>query len=87
MVGVIMTYQGTVQNGMVVLQDGETLPDGTLVTVVPVPPSQEAGGTYGGTIWQKLTDLGRQVESEPCDLPSDLAANHDYYLHGLPKRQ
>jgi hypothetical protein len=83
-----MTYQGTVQNGLVVLQDGATLPDGTIVTVVPVPrASQETGGSDTRTIWQQLADLGRQVESEPCDLPTDLAANHDHYLHGLPKRQ
>ena len=83
-----MTYHGTVQDGTVVLHDGATLPNGTLVTVVPVMRTAE--GRAGGdtrTIWQKLAELGRQVESEPCDLPSDLAANHDYYLHGLPKRQ
>ena len=83
-----MTYHGTVQNGLVVLEDSAMLPDGTLVTVVPVTnavPKAPADDTR--TIWQKLADLGRQVESEPCDLPSDLAANHDYYLHGLPKRQ
>lgn len=83
-----MTYFGTVQNGLVMLQNGASLPDGTIVTVVPVPgTNQEAAGSDTRTIWQKLADLGRQVESEPCDLPSDLAANHDHYLHGLPKRQ
>lgn len=83
-----MTYQGTVQNGTVVLHDGGSLPDGMLVTVVPVTRAapQEVGGDTR-TIWQKLTELGRQVELEPCDLPTDLAANHDHYLHGLPKRQ
>ncbi|MEX2171430.1 MAG: hypothetical protein WD851_19075 [Pirellulales bacterium] len=83
-----MTYHGTVQNGLVVLEDSSTLPDGTLVSVVPVIPAvPEPAADDARTIWQKLADLGRQVESEPCDLPSDLAANHDYYLHGLPKRQ
>jgi len=82
-----MTYHGTVQNGHVVLENGASLPEGTLVTVVPVPRAAESDVSDARTIWQKLADLGRQVESEPCDLPSDLAANHDYYLHGLPKRQ
>jgi hypothetical protein len=83
-----MTYQGTVQNGVVVFQNGAALPDGTFVTVVPsVRTTQEPGDGDTRTIWQKLADLGRQVESEPGDLPADLAANHDYYLHGLPKRQ
>jgi hypothetical protein len=83
-----MTYHGTVLNGVVVLQNGATLPDGTIVTVVPsLRPTQETPDKNVPTIWQKLAELGRQVESEPCDLPTDLAANHDHYLHGLPKRQ
>lgn len=83
-----MTYKGTVQSGVVVFHDGAAPPDGTVVTVVPSEPaSQEASIDDKRTIWQKLADLGRKVESEPCDLPSDLALNHDHYLHGLPKRQ
>jgi hypothetical protein len=83
-----MTYQGTVQNGIVVLHDGTKLPDGTLVTVIPIERgASEPVASDSPTIWQKLAELGRQVESEPCDLPADLAANHDHYLHGLPKRQ
>lgn len=83
-----MTYYGTVQNGMVMLHAGASLPDGTCVTVVPVADmAQQATGSDMQMIWQKLADLGRRVESEPCDLPPDLAANHDHYLHGLPKRQ
>ena len=39
------------------------------------------------TIGHKLAALANQVESEPCDLPDDLAANHDHYLHGLEKRR
>jgi hypothetical protein len=31
-----MTLQGRVQNGVVVLQNGTTLPDGTLVQVTPL---------------------------------------------------
>lgn len=83
-----MTYYGTVQNGVVMLQNGASRPDGTCVTVIPVRDSaQHPVSGEQQTIWQKLADLGRQVESEPCDLPSDLAANHDHYMHGLPKRQ
>ena len=39
------------------------------------------------SIGQKLAVLARRVESEPCDLPDDLASNHDHYLHGLNKRR
>jgi hypothetical protein len=83
-----MTYQGTVQNGTVVLHDGLSLPDGTVVTVVPIiAPLAEGGSRDEQTVMQKLAELGRWAETQPTDLPSDLAVNHDHYLHGLPKRQ
>jgi hypothetical protein len=41
----------------------------------------------GKTVWERLAKLGESVEGIPCDLPDDLAANHDFYLHGLPKRK
>ena len=82
-----MTYRGTVQNGVVVLQDGAMLPEGAIVAVVlpaKASPSQTGEDTRG--IGQKLADLGRWAESQPCDLPEDLAKNHDHYLHGVPKK-
>jgi hypothetical protein len=38
------------------------------------------------SIWAKLHAMGQAAEVSPCDLPADLAANHDFYLHGLPRR-
>ena len=82
-----MTYEGTVQNGVVVLTGGQTLPEGTVVQVSPQSVKPVAADEDPVTIWQKLADLGREAESLPCDLPSDLASNHDHYLYGTPKRQ
>jgi hypothetical protein len=82
-----MTYEGTVQNGVVVFSGGQALPEGTAVRILPEARWTSAKDADPRTIWQKLADLGREVEAAPCDLPSDLAANHDHYLHGLPKRQ
>ena len=83
-----MTYRGIVENGVVKLTDGALLPDGTEVTVLPVAPREDRSGEQDRrTIGQKLYDLGRSVESMPCDLPENLAINHDYYLHGLPKQK
>ena len=84
-----MTYQGVVQNGAVVLHNGATLPEGTLVSVVPVTPAvpEAAKGDDSPTVWQKLAELGRWAETQETDLPVDLAENHDHYLHGVPKRQ
>lgn len=48
------------------------------------------GSTKSGkkkpSIGQRLAALGKQFETEPCELPDDLASNHDHYLHGLTKR-
>ena len=83
-----MIYRGKVQDGVVVLQEGAELPDGTEVSVMPdavAEPTKES--QEQPTIWKKLAALGRWTETQPCDLPEDLAANHDHYLHGLPKRK
>ena len=88
MKGKPMTYRGKVQHGVVVLDDGVTLPEGASVTVVPDRSSGPADpNETRRSIWQALAELGREAESEPCDLPEDLAVNHDHYLHGLPKRK
>ena len=89
-----MTYQGTVQNGVVVFSGGVSLPDGTHVTVLPreaessaevaapPPPAFDASMSIG----EPLAALGRWAETFPTELPTDLAKNHDHYLHGLPKK-
>jgi len=71
-----MIYRGEVRNGLVVLEPGCQLPEGIAVTVQPVaPPARE-------TLAAQLGDL---IGSVP-DLPSDMAEQHDHYLHGAPKR-
>ncbi len=82
-----MTYRGVVENGVVKLTDGALLPDGTEVTIVPQATAETVDQPEEKRcIWNKLAELGRSVESMPCDLPEDLALNHDRYLHGLPKK-
>ena len=80
-----MTYRGTVKSGVVVLPADVTLPEGTevMVTLPDLPPKPATEPT----VWTRLSELGRWVETLPTDLPPDLSANHDHYLHGLPKRQ
>jgi hypothetical protein len=83
-----MSIEGTVQNGVVVFSSGQTLPEGTPVFVLPQEPKpQEDEQGSPRTIWEELAAIGREVESLPCDLPDDLAINHDHYLYGVPKRQ
>ena len=71
-----MAYTGHVKNGVVVLDDPVTLPEGLEVRVEPA----EAGEP------RTLADRLRDVIGVSKGLPSDLARNHDHYLHGGPKR-
>jgi hypothetical protein len=70
-----MTLQGTVKNGMVVLDQTTALADGTRVEVIvadePAKPTLEGVLRLAGTL---------------SDLPADMAAQHDHYIHGTPKR-
>lgn len=70
-----MTYRGYVKNGVVVLDSSIRLPEGVEVTVRVISPSRK-------TLAEQLGDL---VGSVP-DLAPDMAAQHDHYLHGAPKR-
>ncbi len=69
-----MTRTGTIKNGVVVLDDPSEFPDGTKFEIkVASEPNSLA---------KALLALAGS-----CDgLPEDLAAQHDHYLHGTPKR-
>jgi hypothetical protein len=71
-----MTLQGTVLNGAIVLDSSHQVPDGTRVQVI-VPEDATKKPTLAG-----LLDVAGTVN----DLPSDMALNHDHYLHGHPKK-
>ena len=72
-----MSVLGTVVNGVVVLDNGQNLPDGTRVQVT-VNPSPKAASPLGEIL---LRHAGKAQ-----GLPEDLAEQHDHYLHGMPKR-
>jgi hypothetical protein len=74
---------GKVINGVVVFENGESLPEGTPVKIEPLsdvsqpkPPSRLA----------KMLLSHAGVIDDP-DLPTDLADNLDHYLYGTPKRK
>ena len=71
-----MTYRGIVKNGVVELADAD-LPDGTEVDVAPV-----SDRTPEPTIFEKLAELAGRAQG----LPTDMARNHDHYLHGAPRK-
>jgi len=71
-----MELDGTVQNGVIVLDHQETLPEGAKVKIVLDTPDKTP------TLAQRLLKHAGTVP----DLPPDLAEQHDHYLHGTPKR-
>jgi hypothetical protein len=77
-----MTYRGEVKNGVVVLEPGAQLSDGTIVQVEAI----EAAPTTESSEPTSIADRLRKVIGAAEGLPHDLAAQHDHYLHGLPKR-
>ncbi|HVA46209.1 MAG TPA: hypothetical protein VNH11_07535 [Pirellulales bacterium] len=72
-----MNLQCTVMNGVVVLDPGLDLPDGTRVELV-IQQEPLAASTLG----QRLLKLAGIAKG----LPVDLAEQHDHYIHGTPKR-
>ena len=71
-----MSITATVENNAIQLPPGVNLPDGTYVRVEPLPqpPSRSFGERYARFI------------GAVKGAPDDLAASHDYYLYGTPKR-
>jgi hypothetical protein len=67
-------YTGTIKGGMVVFDGSSPLKEGTVV-LVEEAREQEAPG-------RRLKELVGAVKN----LPSDMARNHDHYVHGRPKK-
>jgi hypothetical protein len=71
-------YSGEIRNGVVVFEGtSPPLPEGTKVRVEPV--DRDAALT-------SLSRLLLSVAGTAVGLPSDMAENHDHYLHGVAKR-
>jgi hypothetical protein len=85
-----MTYLGHYQNGVIVLDNGATIPEGARVRVELVDrpsalarqPVKETPGGGRTTIASRLA----RVLGKGHGLPPDLAENHDHYIHGAPKK-
>jgi hypothetical protein len=78
-----MTYNGRIKGGNVVLDDSVQLPEGAVVAVSVVELNgAQSASEMPRTLLDRLAALDGAAEG----LPSDLARNHDHYLHGLPKR-
>lgn len=72
-----MNVEGTVVKGVVVVDSGINLPDGTRVELIVKAQSPTAA-----TLGQRLLKLAGIANGLPCDL----AEQHDHYIHGTAKR-
>jgi hypothetical protein len=79
-----MTYRGRVENGVVVLERGATLREGTHVRVEPLPEVQNPADDSQEI--RRLRDGLLGFSGVVKGGPPDLARNHDHYLHGTPRR-
>jgi hypothetical protein len=70
-----MTYRGQVKGGVIVPDPGVNLPEGTVVSIAPLPfrPEQADDPMF------RMGDLAAETGV------TDLAANVDHYLYGHPK--
>jgi hypothetical protein len=78
-----MTYRGTVKGGVVVLEDPNVLPEGTEVAVSPAEENIDAQELPVAPAWD---DVLKDFIGQADGLPSDMARNHDHYIHGASKR-
>jgi hypothetical protein len=74
-----MELEGTVLNGVIVVDSPEPLADGTKVKIVIEMPAELSRKP---TLRERLLRLAGTVD----DLPPDMARNHDHYIHGRPKQ-
>ncbi|MBN2131135.1 MAG: hypothetical protein JW741_16665 [Sedimentisphaerales bacterium] len=79
-----MTYRGRVKNGVIVLESGVRLREGMDVRVEPVEEAERtaAASQEADQLREGLLSFSGVVKEGP----SDLARNHDHYLHGTPRQ-
>jgi hypothetical protein len=73
-----MEFEGTVREGVVVVDCSEPLPEGAKVKIF----IEQSALTKQPTLAERLLRHSGTVPG----LPPDIAAEHDHYIHGTPKR-
>ena len=76
-----MSIIAIVENGMIKLPPDLHVPDGTRAEVTL--QTGELGLASGSA--EEVTDALLAISARVKELPADLAAQHDHYLHGQPK--
>jgi hypothetical protein len=79
-----MRYRGRVKNGVVVPESGVRLREGMDVRIEPIEETEGAAQNAQET--RQLREGLLAFSGVIKEGPSDLARNHDHYLHGTPRR-
>lgn len=79
-------FQATIgDDGVIRLPSGVSVPPGEAeVTIVPKSPRVTENPRLRALI-EQLATAAADLDIPVDDLPSDMARQHDHYLHGLPK--
>jgi hypothetical protein len=81
----VMKYQGRVENGAVVFDTPDLLPEGAVVEVAVVDPPPPLEGT---SFLDWVVALANSISDEDVEkMPADGSINHDHYLYGTVKRE
>ncbi len=86
-----MIVEGVVRDGKIELPNGPALVDGQHVQVVIELPALQAEAPTSDPsrkpVWERILERTAEIPDEEWHkLPTDLAAQHDHYLYGTPKR-
>jgi hypothetical protein len=82
-----MLLEGTVINGAIILDGNRQLPEGARVEVAFKEPLSAFENVQDRP--KAASPLGEELmklAGTAVGLPEDMAAQHDHYLHGTPKR-
>ncbi len=79
-------FQGKVHNGVVVLEGGATLPEGTSVEVVANVPPPRKDEKMTEEEHRRLMEIMDRIANMPLENPDDTfsGADHDKVLYGGP---
>jgi hypothetical protein len=76
-----MTLRGRVHGGVIVPEEGAALEEGVEVMIETIEPAAQVLPSEP-TLAQRLLKYAGAAEG----LPSDMARNHDHYIHGTPRK-
>ena len=79
-----MVVRGRVKNGVIVLDDAVSLPEGAQVEVVVCSQPDGAEDTMSRTEHQRVKDALERIAAMPLEGPNELfsGADHDRILYG-----